>query len=163
VIIATPLEVAGITFEGLEKQRWQEREYQKIYIRVMKGTVKPRYFNLNSSTKLPSIILTSKDLDPITRFAVNASTKNESWVTITSTEPVRNELLDDMFKNGKIVLDHIWNAAYPVFKPIERIPYSCLDKGLFYVNAIESAASSMESSTFAALNSINMIKQQITF
>ncbi len=78
LIIAAPLEVADITFEGVAKQ-WQAREYQKIYIRLMKGAVNSRYFNLDSSTKLPTIILTSKEADPITRFSINKSTKDEYW------------------------------------------------------------------------------------
>ncbi len=160
VIIAAPLEVADISFEGVAKQ-WQAREYQKIYIRLMKGTVNSRYFNLDASTKLPSIILTSKEADPITRFSINKSTKDESLVTVTSTEPIGNDLLDDLFKKGRPILDHMWHAAYPIFKPIEKIPNTYLDKGLLYLNAIESAASSLESSTFAALNSIKTLKEQL--
>jgi len=162
VIIATPLEVATITFEGVAKQ-WQAREYQKIYIRLMKGAVISRYFNLDSSTKFPSIILTSREADPITRFSINKSTKDESLVTVTSTEPIGNDLLDDLFKNGRTILDHTWNAAYPIFKPTEKIPPTRLDKGLLYLNAIESAASSLESSAFAALNSIKTIKEQLNY
>ncbi len=161
VIIAAPLEVADITFEGVATQKWQAREYQKIYIRLMKGAVNSRYFNLDASTKLPSIILTSKEADPITRFSINKSTKDESWVTVTSTEPIDNDVLDDLFKNGRTILDHTWSAAYPIFKPTDKIPPTCLDKGLLYLNAIESAASSLESSTFAALNSIKTIKEQL--
>jgi len=161
VIIAAPLEVADITFEGVATQKWQAREYQKIYIRLMKGAVNLRYFNLDASTKLPSIILTSTEADPITRFSINKSTKDESWMTVTSTEPIGNDFLDAFFKNGRTILDHTWSAAYPIFKPIEKIPPTWLDKGLLYLNAIESAASSLESSTFAALNSIKTIKEQL--
>jgi hypothetical protein len=82
-------------------------------------------------------------------------------VTVTSTEPICNDLLDDLFKNGRTILDHTWSAAYPVFKPTQKIPSTCLDKGLLYLNAIESAASSLETSTFAALNSIKTIKEQL--
>ena len=161
MIVAAPLEVADITFEGVANQKQQVRKYQKIYIRLMKGTIDSRYFNLESSTKLPSIILTSKEADPITRFSITESTKDDSWVTVTSTEPISNNLLDELFKNGRTILDHTWSAAYPVFKPIQKIPSSCLEKGLLYLNAIESAASSLESSTFAALRSIKTIKEQL--
>jgi len=160
VIVAAPLEGADITFEGIAKQ-WQAREYQKIYIKLMKGVVNLRYFNLETSTKLPSIILTSKEADPITRFSVNKSTKDESWVTVTSTEPIGNDLVDDLFKNGRTILGYTWSAAYPIFKPTKKIPSTCLGKGLLYLNAIESAASSLESSTFAALNSIKTLKEQL--
>jgi prenylcysteine oxidase/farnesylcysteine lyase len=161
VIVAAPLEVANITFEGVANQKRQTREYQKIYIRVMTGSIDPSYFNLVVSTKLPSIILTSKEADPITRFSVNKSTRDESWVTVTSTEPIGDDLLDDLFKNGRTILDHTWKAAYPIFKPIQKIPLTCLDNGLVYLNAIESAASSLELSAFAALNSIKAIKEQL--
>ena len=160
VIVAAPLEVAEITFGGVSDQ-FQAREYQKIYIRLMKGKVNSRYFNLDSS-KLPSVILTSKEADPITRFSINKSINDdESWVAVTSIDPLGNDLLYDLFKNGRTILDHTWNAAYPIFKPTEKIPPTCLDKGLIYINAIESAASSLESSAFAALNSIKALKGQL--
>ena len=161
VIVAAPLEVADITFDGVANQKRQTREYQKIYIRVMKGSINPNYFNLASSKKMPSIILTSKEADPITRFSINKSTRDESWVTVTSREPIGDDLLDDLFKNGRTILNHTWKAAYPVFKPIQKIPLTCLDNGLIYLNAIESAASSLESSAFAALNSIKAVKEQL--
>ena len=161
VIIAAPLEVAGIAVNDVAVQKSQAREYQKIYIRVMKGTLDSRYFNLDASTKLPSTILTSKEADPITRFSVRESARGESWVTVTSTEPIENDLLDDIFKNGRTILDHTWKAAYPVFKPTQKIPSTFLDKGLVYLNAIESAASSLESSAFAALNGIKAVKGQL--
>ena len=161
VIIAAPLEGAGIAFEGVTKQKWQAREYQKIYIRLMEGEINLRYFNLDASSKLPSIILTSKEADPITRFSINKSTKDKSWMIVTSTEPMGNDFVDDVFKNGRIILDHTWSAAYPIFKPTQKIPSTCFDKGLLYINAIESAASSLESSTFAALNSVKTIKEQL--
>ena len=164
VIVATPLEVADIAFDGLENKKWQLREYQKIFIRLMKGTVNSRYFNLDSSAKLPSIILTTRETDPITRFSISGSTKdNESWVAVTSTEPISNDLLGDLFKNGATVLDHTWTAAYPIFKPTQKIPNTSLDSKLLYPNAIESTASSLETSAFAALNSIKTIKHQLKF
>ncbi len=161
VIIAAPLEVADIAVYDVAVKKSQAREYQKIYIKVMKGTVNSRYFNLDPSNKLPSTILTSKEADPITRFSVRESARDESWVTVTSTEPIGNDLLADLFKNGRTLLDHTWKAAYPVFKPTQKIPSTFLDKGLVYLNAIESAASSLESSAFAALNSVKSVKEQL--
>ena len=160
VIIATPLEAADITFEGVATQEPQAREYQKIYIKLMKGEVNSRYFNLDKSAELPAMILTTKEADPITRFSINKATKDESLVTVTSKEPIGNDILGEIFKNGRTILDHTWSAAYPVFKPTERLPSTFIDKGLIFLNAIESAASSLESSTFAALNGIKMMKKQ---
>ena len=161
LIIASPLETANITFDGVSNQKWNEREYQKIYIRLMKGEIKTGYFNLDKSAKLPAIILTTKEADPITRFSINKSEKNESLITITSKDPIENEILDKIFKDGRTVIDQTWSAAYPVFNPIEKLPATFIYKKLIYLNAIESAASSLESSTFAALNGIKMMKEQL--
>ena len=161
VVVATPLEVSNIVFDGVAKQENQFREYQTIYVRLMKGQVKPSYFNLKSS-KLPSIVLTSQEADPLTRFSLNPSTtKGESWVTVTSTKPLEDGFVGEVFKNGETVFDHSWAAAYPVFTPVPKLPNMVLDDNLLYLNGIESAASSMESSVFAALNSIQYIQKQL--
>ncbi|MCW4021862.1 MAG: FAD-dependent oxidoreductase [archaeon] len=161
VIVAAPLEVAKISFDGLTVPEMPVREYQRIYVKLMKGQVNPRFFNLDSA-KLPSIVLTSQEADPLTRFSINDSTKRgESWVTVTSTEPLDGGFVDELFKNGETVLDHSWAAAYPVFKPTEKLPNMFLDDRLVYVNAVESSASSMESSSFAALNCVQAIKEQL--
>ncbi|MDG6221636.1 MAG: FAD-dependent oxidoreductase [Candidatus Bathyarchaeota archaeon] len=160
VIVAAPLEVANISFDGVTIQN-QLREYQTIYVRLMKGQINPGYFNLSSS-KLPSIVLTSQEADPFTRFSINQSTKKgESWVTVTSTKPLEDSFVDELFKKGATVFDHTWCAAYPVFEPIQKLPNMCLDDNLLYLNGIESAASSMETSTFAALNSVKAIMEQL--
>ena len=120
------------------------------------------FINLTENTKLPSVILTTKETDPITRFSIKPSIKNDSYVTITSTKPIGNDLLINLFKSGQIILDHTWIAAYPIFNPIQKIPPLCLDSGLFYLNSMESAASSLESSTFAASKIINIMKKRLS-
>ena len=158
VIVAAPLEGANLSFDGITEQEKLVREYQTIYVKLMKGKVDPRFFNLESS-KLPSLVLTSQEADPLTRFSINDSEKKgESWVTVTSTKPVGEDFVDELFKTGETVLDHSWAGAYPVFNPTEKIPRMVLDEGLVYVNGIESSASSMESSVFAALNCVQALK-----
>jgi predicted NAD/FAD-binding protein len=162
VIVAAPLEIANISFDGVPKQENQFREYQTIYVKLMRGKVNPNYFNLSSS-HLPSLVLTSQEADPLTRFSINNSTKKgESLVSVTSTKPLDNSFVDELFKNGQTILDHNWVAAYPIFKPTSKLPKMYLDDRLLYLNSIESSASSMESSAFAALNSVQAIKHQLS-
>lgn len=161
VIVAAPLEVANISFDGVAVQENNFRDYQTIYVKLMKGKVNPSFFNLSSS-KLPSLVLTSQEVDPLTRFSINESTKKgESWVTVTSIKPLDHGFVNELFKKGQTIQDHSWVAAYPVFKPTPKLPNMFLDDKLLYLNAIESSASSMESSAFAALNSVQAIKQQL--
>ena len=162
VIIATPIETTKVRIDEITNIEPQFREYEKIYIKIIEGEINFRFFNLNKSDELPSIMLTSNEVDPITRFSINKSEGRKPMVAITSKKPIDNNILDEIFKNGITLLDHVWNAAYPIFKPMKRLPSSFLSKKLIYLNAIESASSSMESSAFAALNSIKIMKEQIS-
>ena len=160
VVVAAPLEVANLSFDGITVQN-PVRQYQTIYARIMRGQIKSSYFNLDSS-KVPSLILTSKEADPLVLFSVkHLPNMGESLVTVTSLKPLDEGFVDEFFKKGRKVFDHSWSAAYPVFKPIQKVPDMFLDESLLYLNGIESAASSIETSAFAALNSVQAIKERL--
>ena len=161
VIIASPLETTNLRIDGISNKESHSREYKKIYIKIIEGEINSRYFNLNKSNELPSIILTLNEADPITRFSINKFRGNQTVVAITSKKQIKNNVLDEIFKKRKTLLDHVWSAAYPTFKPIERIPSTFLSQKLIYLNAIESASSSLESSAFAALNCMKVLKDQL--
>jgi prenylcysteine oxidase/farnesylcysteine lyase len=80
-------------------------------------------------------------------------------VTVTSNKPLPTDFPDNILNQGELIHDHTWNTAYPMFKPIKTLPPTRIDKGLMYINAIEPAVASLESSTFAAVNAIQMIKK----
>ena len=46
VIVATPLELADIEFDGLSLHGWAPQPYQAVYRRVMRGIFDPNYFGL---------------------------------------------------------------------------------------------------------------------
>ena len=160
VIIAVPLEMADIEFEDVSKQKWEPQQYQRVYQRVMQGFVDYSYFGLEGS-KVPYKILTTAEADPITHVTIQNSTKGESLLSIASIEPLKNDVLSEIFENGETVLEHDWSAAYPIFKPIERLPPTRLDERLMYINSIDSAASSLESSAFSALNAIKLLRDDL--
>jgi hypothetical protein len=161
VIIASPIEITNLRIEGIEIQT-NQREFQKIYIRIIKGKVNRNYFDLNSSEKIPYIILTTKDADPITGFSFQQTKDETCWTSMTSTKPLGNDLLEDIFIDENKFVKHTWNFAYPIFKPIEQIPPTFLDNNLFYINAAESVTSSLKTSAFSALNSVKKLKQQFS-
>jgi prenylcysteine oxidase/farnesylcysteine lyase len=160
VIIAVPLEMADIDFEDVSIPEWEPQQYQRVYLRVMQGFVDYSYFGLVGS-KVPAKILTTAEADPITHLTIQKSTKGESLLSIASIEPLENDVLGEIFEDGETVLEHDWSAAYPIFKPIERLPPTRLDERLMYVNSIDSAASSLESSAFAALNVIKLLRDDL--
>ena len=144
VIIATPLEIASVELDGIPKPNWEPQRYQKVYTKVMKGIFKPSFFGLNESSEPPTIIMTTKEADPIMHINIRKTQKNESLVTISSTEQLTDAHFHGIFKDdGVPILQHCWTAAYPKFKPIEKLPPTVLDEQLIYLNSIEAAISSM--------------------
>jgi prenylcysteine oxidase/farnesylcysteine lyase len=158
VIIATPLELADIKFDGLSLERCGAQTYQSVYRSAMRGVFNPEYFNLNNSIELPHTILTTKETGPITQYSIQKVSHGESVVTISSTEPINIVTFNDIFKSSPVsVFDYCWKAAYPIFKPLNKLPPTRIDKGLMYLNAIEPAVSSMETSVLSAKNAVQML------
>jgi len=158
VIIATPLELAAIRFDGLSVQDWLPQTYQAVYKSVMRGVFDPDYFGLENSADPPATVLTTKDSGPITQYSIHKASDGQSLVTISSPEPLNHNAFNGLFKDGGVrVLEHCWKAAYPVFRPLPRLPPTRIDERLMYVNAIEPAVSSMETSALSALNAVRML------
>jgi len=158
VIIATPLSTAEIKFDGIDSPNWETQQYQPVFTKVMQGVFDPAYFKLNADTKTPAIVLTTQEADPIRHCSIEKIENNESLVTFTSAKPISEEMFKEVFKSKATpVLEHTWKAAYPRFTPISKLPPTQLDKGLFYVNAVEPAVTSMETSALSALNCVKML------
>jgi prenylcysteine oxidase / farnesylcysteine lyase len=157
VIVAAPLEIAGIELDGIAKPNFSS-SYQEVYTKVMQGVFNPSYFGLNESAEPPAIVLTTKGADPITHCSIQKIGNNDSLVTFSSTEPIADETFSGIFKSGASpVLQHHWTAAYPKFKPIERLPPTRLSERLFHLNSIEASVSSMETAALSALNAVKMM------
>ncbi len=162
VIIATPLELASIDLGGVAKLSGEPPLYQPVCTKIMRGILNPAYFGLNAATEPPSVILTTKDADPIKHCSIQKIGKSESLVTFSSTEPMEEEAFKGVFKKGLTpVLQHSWKAAYPIFKPINKIPPTRLDERLMYTGSVESAVSSMETAALSALNAVKMMKTDL--
>ncbi len=158
VIIATPLEEANIKFDGFDADGWEPHPYQTVYRKIMRGVFNPAYFDLRNSIDPPSLVLTTKDAGPITQYSIQRASHDELLVTISSPEPLNSKMYNGIFKNsGVSVLEHCWKAAYPVFKPINKLPPTRFDKRLLYLNAMEPSVSSMETSALSAINAVRML------
>ena len=161
VIVATPLELADIEFDGLSLEGWAPQPYQPVYRRVMRGIFDPDYFGLKKSADPPAIVLTTKDAGSITHFGIQKASNGESLVTISSPKPFDSNVFNGVFKSGGVtVLEHCWKAAYPIFKPVTKLPSTRIDKRFMYVNAVEPSVSSMETSASSALNAVRMLAKE---
>lgn len=161
VIIATPLELADIRFDGLSVHGWEPQTYQPVYKQVMRGVFDPECFGLKDSEEPPVIVLTTEDSGSITQYIIQKARDGESLVTISSPEPLSPNVFNGIFRDGGVmVLERCWKAAYPVFKPLTKLPPTRIDKRFMYVNAVESAVSSMETSALSSLNAVQMLSEE---
>jgi monoamine oxidase len=163
LIIATPIELAEIEFDDITKTNNESQEYQKVYTKIMKGVLNPRHFGFNDSMEPPTIILTTKEADPITHIGIQKTQKNQYLVTVSSPEPISDDFFKGVLKEvGAPVLEHSWTAAYPKFKPITSLSFSRIDERLICLNSIEAAVSSMETTALSALNATRIMKTELS-
>jgi prenylcysteine oxidase/farnesylcysteine lyase len=161
VVVATPMEHSGLEFDNISTETQEPVQYRTVYRRVARGVIDPTYFGLAES-KLPSMILTTEEADPITHFSIQKSVNGDSLLMISSTEPLDDDLLGRIMTKRQTVLEYRWQAAYPIFKPLQELPKIRLDERLTYLNAIEPAASSMESSALSAFKAVRIIRSELS-
>ena len=67
-----------------------------------------------------------------------------------------DRLLQSLFSQVTSVRRHAW-SAYPVLKPPGRWPPFRVRRGLYYVNAMESAVSTLETTVVASRNVVRLM------
>lgn len=77
-----------------------------------------------------------------------------------STDPMEEEALSNIFTQHRVIATFPW-SAYPQFHPPEQYAPFRLADGLVYSNALENAASCMEISAIAAMNSALLVQQYL--
>lgn len=156
-VIATPLDELNINFRpGISIPK---RTLQHTHTTFVRGLVNPNYFGLNRVSDVPELVGTTETLDvPFSSISVlKQHNKEDVTYKIFSREPMSEALLDHIFsvRNETIRID--W-GAYPHYHAPEKFAPIILDRqNLYYLNAFESAASSMETSAVAAENIARLI------
>eukprot|EP00898_Chlorokybus_atmophyticus_P007516 jgi/Chlat1/7766/Chrsp66S07228 len=153
VVVAAPLESAAIRLDLPQKSDIPDRSYQRTVATFVRGLMNPAYFRLKGD--LPAFVVT-EEIPELPFLSVNVLKKGSvpgahSVYKLFSRELLSNAVLDKLF----IVRDEVavWDwLAYPHFNPPEEFAPIVLDAGVFYINAIESAASAMEVSAVGAKN-----------
>eukprot|EP00250_Pteridium_aquilinum_P014701 c22148_g1_i1 orf=247-1689(+) len=152
VILATSLDESQIEFSppiSIPKRRMQH-----THTTFVRGIINPDYFGMSSVWSVPSCIGTLELPDvPFSSINVLKSYGDDDKVyKIFSRAIMSEDLLNKLFnvRNNTIRLD--W-AAYPHYHAPETFAPFVLDgKHLYYINAFENAASTMETGAVAAEN-----------
>eukprot|EP00884_Botryococcus_braunii_P013711 jgi/Botrbrau1/22340/Bobra.0002s0018.1 len=153
VVIATPLEEAGLEFIGVDLPYIPPRKYRHTVTTVVHGRLSSAYFGVSSLSSSEYIMVTE---DAPTPFSVIApisegGPRQLRLYKLFSELPLDDGTLHRLFRNATVLVRHDWKA-YPVFSPPEQFAPFQLAEGLYYNNAWENSASAMEMSAVAAKN-----------
>ncbi|XP_051126941.1 farnesylcysteine lyase isoform X3 [Andrographis paniculata] len=159
--VATPLDEVKIHFNPAISI--PPRKLQHTHATFVRGLLDPAYFGLNTLSEIPELVGTIESDDlPFTSISVLKEHEKDKTYKIFSREPMLDALLDNIFSERSETIRIDW-AAYPHYQaPEEFAPFILDDKHLYYVNAFENAASTMETSAVAAENIARLILSRLS-
>ncbi|HCI82568.1 MAG TPA: hypothetical protein DHW02_23070 [Ktedonobacter sp.] len=164
VIVATPFEGARITVDerNLSSTADIKRAYQTTHVTLVVGSLNPMYFGKKTHGEIPDDILTQENPNiPFSSIGIvgNKDQPTSTLYKLFSRKPLEETILTDLFAERKQIEQWQWQA-YPVLTPTTLWPPFQLSKGLYYINAMESAVSTMETEIIASRNVVNLLKQE---
>lgn len=161
-VISTPLDELNIQFAP--PILIPKRKLQHTYTTFVRGLLNSSYFGLDTPSAIPELVGTVEDPDiPFSSISV-LKQHNETDMTykIFSRKPMEDTLLDRIYSVRRETIRIDW-AAYPHYNAPEVFaPFILDDLHLYYVNAFENAASTMETSAVAAENVARLILSRIS-
>jgi prenylcysteine oxidase/farnesylcysteine lyase len=158
VVVATPLhqDMNKIQFEGFPTPiKNFPQKFHKLTATMIKGVPNDTHFGIGTPDGFPSELLTSNAdvyFNSIARKIPVTGEEGHSVYRVFSNAPLSKENVNTYFKSEDDLRMVTW-SAYPEydFKPDSLPPFVLHDK-VYYVNAIELAASAMEMSALSAKN-----------
>lgn len=170
VVIATPLHQgkSDITFSGFSPPIPSHYSglYHQTVSTLVHGTLNTSYLGttepasaftvseiLTTDSKV-SVVNSLSSLDPVhipQGYKRPPASETKVW-KVFSSQPLSQEQLQDMFLSWDSVSETRW-LAYPSYRsPHRKTPPFILHNRLYYLNAVEWAASAMEMSAISARN-----------
>ncbi|XP_066933721.1 prenylcysteine oxidase 1-like [Clytia hemisphaerica] len=177
VIVSVPLEDPRCFISCPEIKNWPQStdlgQFQRCVSSIIQQPINAQYFGVKAASKLPDAITTTcekaaADFGFIEiNKTVHGNRCDPPTYRVFSREPLTEDSLRKLFimeENTAPQLSSVDWLAYPHYSPPERfLPFE-LDEGVFYVNAIERAASGMEMSAIggrnAALLAVNYLENR---
>ena len=165
VIIATPLHGIKnkISFAEFPHELVSfKQDYHKLVSMFVQGKVNTTSFKVGLQSEVPSEVISItpkvhfnslKKLSPVSpdMHPENPMKTDEAiWRVFFNKDPTQEEI-DSLFMSHSDVRLVEW-YAYPEYRPGMDLPPFMLYDKLYYINAIESAASAMETAVIGARN-----------
>ncbi|WCJ37836.1 farnesylcysteine lyase [Euphorbia peplus] len=160
-VLATPLDELNIQFTPPISV--PKRYLQHTHATFVRGLLNPAYFGLKDVTEIPVLVGTIEDPDlPFSSISVlKQHNATDMSYKVFSREALPDSVLDSIFSVRKETVRINW-GAYPHYKAPEVFAPFILDgQHLYYVNAFENAASTMETGAVAAENVARLILSRL--
>lgn len=156
-VVATPLDEVPISFSPAISI--PERKLQHTHATFVRGLLNPAYFGFDDVSDIPELVGTTEtpDLQFTSISVLKEHNKKDMTYKIFSRQPMTDVLLDHIFSVRTETIRINW-GAYPHYHAPEKFAPFVLDsQHLYYINAFENAASTMETSAVAAENIARLI------
>lgn len=167
VVLATPItsdSVSPIKFVNFEKPIWVPGRYHRTVATLVSGNLNSSYYNLPNGDVLDIVIDndvndTINSIGRISPVTGVQAEKSNVW-KIFSQRPLEEDELKSLFNQYDVIKVEDW-LAYPEYKHLKLSGDFVLHDRLYYVNAIEWAASAMEMSVIGAKNVALLVRDAV--
>ncbi|XP_058097440.1 farnesylcysteine lyase [Magnolia sinica] len=160
-VVATPLDELNINFSP--SVSIPKRELQHTHATFVRGLLNPAYFGLNLASEIPDLVGTieSSEVQFSSISVLKKFSEEDKTYKVFSRAPMEDRLLDLIFSARKETVRINW-AAYPHYKaPEDFAPFLLDGLHLYYINAFENAASTIETGAVAAENVARLILSRL--
>ncbi|GFP92827.1 farnesylcysteine lyase [Phtheirospermum japonicum] len=160
-VVATPLDELNILFNP--EISVPPRKLQHTHATFVRGLLNPAYFDLDALSDIPELVGTIESADlPFSSISVLKQHEKDMSYKIFSREPLSDALLDEIFSVRVETIKINWGAYPHYHAPESYAPFILDGNHLYYVNAFENAASTMETSSVAAENIARLILSRLS-
>ncbi|MDR2380427.1 MAG: FAD-dependent oxidoreductase [Bifidobacteriaceae bacterium] len=161
VVLAAPPALADltVTVDG-RPFPLRTHPYQEVQTTLVVGELNPAYFGRRPGQRMPSTVFTAASAPaPFKSIGTTGWSPefNSRIYKIFSADHVMTEAeLHAIFATIHDVHTHPWRGAYPVLTPaLEHLPFE-LHPGLYFANALETIAGSIEVEAVSGTNAANL-------
>jgi prenylcysteine oxidase/farnesylcysteine lyase len=167
IIIAAPFLKTGINFININvsERNKMPKIFQTNKKTYIKGATNPLFFNLDNDYTMPKVLLSTNKTE-IFGISEIAKLKDDILVFVSDEENYEKQIgkSKSIFMDGfQLAKEHFWEYAYPKLLPVskEEQPDFVIAENIYYINAMEVAASCMEMEMISARNIVNIIENEI--
>lgn len=165
VVLASPLQYSRVELHlDIDKRKLNLMPFENFFY-FIKGKLRQKLFEEFTSEDIPGMLISyniNQSHNILYIKKLNIDDKKDQF-KVNSNKILNDEILKIYFEDDySIVYFNHWDFAYPQLEPreLENLPSFELSENIYYVNAIESVASSIELAMISAKNIVNLIENK---